>query len=138
MGTVKRFTPDIVQALARAADVVRGVPGEYYGCLQVCGDIGHGTRYIASHRELMWLGRGAARQAAAYYLGLIDAYRATAYLGLRGVGRVPGAAEYPEVRELLAEYWSADRRVRNAYGEGLDYANADRELNRSRVSFRKP
>lgn len=77
----------------RAAAMSNG----WFGLQAVGGDIGYGTRYIDRRQQLVWLGKnGGSRQAASYYLGIIDA------LNVDGViGDLP--AEVNAVRQELVD-----------------------------------
>lgn len=127
-----RITSDVVRALAGAADDVAPVaaqgPRKYrYGSVYTRSDT-DGTVFVASHRQLVWRGRGAVRQAAAYYLGVIDAFTANAYLDLphhdNAGTRRAGPTEWPDVRDALFQGFTGA--VRRAYGDGLDEGNSRR------------
>ena len=60
------------------SDQARAMSGGWFGLQAVGGDIGHGTRYIDSVQQLVWQGRNGARQAASYYLGIVDALNSDA------------------------------------------------------------
>lgn len=61
-----RITHTVVETVAKHAAEFTGGAFQLQG---IGGDIGHGTRYIDGIRMLVWVGRGASRQAAAYYIG---------------------------------------------------------------------
>lgn len=64
----------------------------YVGVVQLGEDIGHGARIMDANSQVVW--RGKPREAAAYYLGQIDAFA-----DARGVI----LAEYPTT---VAEIWA--------------------------------
>lgn len=74
-----RITSSVVQFAADAASELSD--GWFH--VSVGGDIGHGTRYIAGHRQLVWVGRGANVQAVAFYLGVINGYGSITSAGPR-------------------------------------------------------
>lgn len=132
-----RITADVVRELATGADEAMkaaaaangwDAPDFHYGGMYGGpGDDG-ATRFVASHKHLAWGGRDSARRAAAYYLGVIDAFRGTAYLDLphqdnREVRRA-GPNEYPAVRDALFQSFTGE--VLRQYGEGLDEGNSRR------------
>lgn len=129
-----RITADVVRALATAADeaaadVAKAHGKEirdavHYGAMSSGPYDDGSTKIIASHRMLNWKGRQSTQRAAAYYLGVIDALKANAYLGLTsGSTRLPGAEEWPTVREVL---WANWQRTNQEYGRGLDEGNQRR------------
>jgi len=61
------------------SDQAHAMSGGWFGLGGVGGDIGHGTRYIDSLQQIVWLGKnGGSRQAASYYIGIVDALNSDA------------------------------------------------------------
>lgn len=63
------------------SDQAAQMSGGWFGLQAVGGDIGHGTRYIDRRIQLVWQGNGASRQAASYYLGIVDALNTDGTVG---------------------------------------------------------
>lgn len=63
------------------SDHAAHMSGGWFGLAGIGGDIGHGTRYIDRRIQLVWQGKGASRQAASYYLGIIDALNVDGVIG---------------------------------------------------------
>lgn len=64
-----RITGEAVRMLSLYARVLSN---GYVGEAQLGQDIGHGSRIIDGNSQVVWLGK--PREAAAYYLGQIDAF----------------------------------------------------------------
>lgn len=63
------------------SDQAAAMSNGWFGLQAVGGDIGQGTRYIDGRQQLVWLGKGASRQAASYYLGIVDALNVNGTIG---------------------------------------------------------
>lgn len=132
-----RITADTVRALAVAADEAggKGSDKHHYGNVQIQSDLDRGGRYyVASHAHEAWRGRGATVRAAAYYLGVVDAFKANAYLDLPHRDNVnvrrAGPTEWPTVRDALFQQFTGE--VVKEYGRGLDEGNARHSILRGR------
>ena len=103
-----RITGKIAQDMSRYA---HDISGFRVAVCHVGGDIGNGARIIDGNEQLVWLGE--PRHATAYYLGQIDAYRAT--LGI--TDDLPA-----DVARVRAEILQDDRRARvmTWYQRGVD------------------
>lgn len=96
------------------ADHAGAMSGGWFGLQAVGGDIGYGTRYIDQNRQLVWLGKnGGSRQAASYYIGIIDA------LNPGVIGDLPA-----EVNAVRAELVSGDGWSERWASEGHADGNA--------------
>ncbi|NJP50102.1 hypothetical protein HCJ93_08455 [Streptomyces sp. SBST2-5] len=96
----KRVTATVVEAIARHAETFTSGAFRYLG---TGGDIGDGARYIDGMRQQVWVGRGASRQAAAYYVG-----------ALLGWARQTGTLIPDDVREYcqsVQETYQYDRKA---------------------------
>jgi hypothetical protein len=85
-----RITGEVVRTISKYA---RALSNNYVAEVQVGSDIGHGARIMDGNSQVVWLSK--PREAAAYYLGQVDAFAAA-----RGII----LADYPaEVAEARAE-----------------------------------
>lgn len=66
-----RITQQKVQAVS---DHAEKLSCGAFGLQAIGGDIGYGARYTDRRRDRPWTGPQAARRAACYYLGVIDAF----------------------------------------------------------------
>jgi hypothetical protein len=57
----------------KMANAASQATGGAFNMLGIGADIGHGARYIDGRRQLVWVGKYAARKAAAYYFGVLRA-----------------------------------------------------------------
>lgn len=120
--TICRLAADADTALRTWADRRSlGTQDQRYGEVTHTTNMADDPVYRAAHSNRVWSGQYAALQAAAYYLGIADAIRATAYHGLAGDGLLRHPFTTPvDVREHLSDRWS---QLSRDYGEGLDEGN---------------
>jgi|SRR5581483_4132611 len=93
------------------SDYTKKVSGDVFGLQAIGGDIGNGVRYFDCREQLVWLGSRGSREAASYYLGVIDAFNP----GI--IGDLP--ADVLAVREEL----NGDRFSQAWYDRGMNTAN---------------
>jgi hypothetical protein len=108
-----RVTPNVVHTIAAHAETFTDGAFRFQG---VGGDLGYGARYIDGVRQLVWLGRGGSRQAAAYYIG-----------GMLGWARSTGAMIPDDVREYcqpVQEAYTYDRKAMASQQDGENDAEA--------------
>lgn len=100
-----RITESVVR---RIADWAAEVSGGGVSLQAVGGDLGNGVRYIDGHKQLVWLGRTGAREAAAYY-----AFAGIEWATREGVA-VPGwVCEYANTLSVASAH-----KVREACDQG--------------------
>lgn len=111
-----KFTQDVVR---QHADWATRVTGDQFRLQGIGGDLGYGVRYIDGVRQLVWLGKYGAREAAAYYLGAGAKW-----------AELTGATVPPEQADALAILRRVDqpRSVREQVGRGADDAIARHEI----------
>lgn len=102
------FTQKKVSAVS---DYAKRLTGNMFGLQGIGGDIGNGVRYIDGRQQKVWFGPRGARQAASYYLGVIDAFKPGV------IGDLP--EEVNAVRaELIGNGWN-----QGEYERGMDDAH---------------
>lgn len=113
----ERFTKAKVETVSNHA---KKLTGDRFGLSGIGGDLGNGVRYIDGRKQQVWFGSRGARQAASYYLGVIDAYNPGE------IGDLPG--DVKAVRRLLLE--PGGGWVQAQYDQGADDANGAKRWQR--------